>query len=105
MERFPRWPDEALAGATNLRLWGLKASNMSSAATIEAQIRAAGFSEVEVRRCTAEVLDPAIAYLGSRADTHRDAPLLYRAGARLMLAQWSLLRRRGVIEYLLITAS
>jgi len=31
--------------------------------------------------------------------------MLYRAGARLMLAQWSLLRRRGVIEYLLITAS
>ncbi|HZJ49375.1 MAG TPA: methyltransferase domain-containing protein [Actinomycetota bacterium] len=105
MERFPLWPDEALAGATNLRLWGLKASNMTSAATIEAQIRAAGFSQVEVRRCTAEVLDPAIAYLSSRLDTHRAAPLLYRAGARLMLAQWSLLRRRGVIEYLLITAS
>ena len=105
MERFPRWPDEVLAGATNLRLWGVKASNMTSAATIEAQIKTAGFSQVEVRRCAAEVLDPAIAYLSSRLDTHHDAPLLYRAGARMMLAQWSLLRRRGVIEYLLITAS
>jgi SAM-dependent methyltransferase len=105
MERFPWLPDEALAGATNLRLWGLKASNMASAATIEAQIRTAGFSQVEIRRCTAEVLDPAIAYLGSRLDIHPDAPLMYRAGARLMLAQWSLLRRRGIIEYLLITAS
>ncbi len=105
MERFPLWPDEAVAGATNLRLWGLKASNMSSADTIEAQIRAAGFSQVEVRRCTAQVLDPAVAYLSSRLDRHPEAPWLYRAGARLMLAQWSLLRRRGVIEYLLITAS
>jgi SAM-dependent methyltransferase len=105
MERFPLWPDEAFAGVTNLRLWGLKAKNMASAATIENQLRAAGFSRVEVRRCTEQVLDPAITYLSSRVEAQHDAPFLHRAGARLMLSQWSLLRRRGIIEYLLITAS
>jgi hypothetical protein len=39
-----------------------------------------------VKRCSSQVLDPD------------------RAGSKLMLSQWSLLRRRGVIEYLLITA-
>jgi erythromycin 3''-O-methyltransferase len=104
MERFPLRPDEVLAGATNLRLWGLKAANMSSAATIEAQIKEAGFEEVECKRCSSEVLDPAISYLRGRVEASEDAPWLYRVGSKLMLSQWALLRHRGVIEYLLITA-
>jgi SAM-dependent methyltransferase len=104
MERFPLRPDEIFAGAANLRLWGLKAANMASAAAIGAQIKAAGFEQVEVKRCSPQVLDPAITYLQGRVETSEDAPWLYRAGSKLMLSQWSLLRRRGVIEYLLITA-
>jgi SAM-dependent methyltransferase len=104
MERLPLRPDEIFAGATNLRLWGLKAANMSSAATIGAQIKEAGFEEVEVKRCSSEVLDPAISYLRGRVEASENVPWLYRTGSRLMLSQWALLRQRGVIEYLLITA-
>jgi SAM-dependent methyltransferase len=103
-ERVPVRPDEVFAGITNLRVWGLKARNMLSADTIRRQIEEAGFVEVEVRRCGKEVIEPAVAFLRTRLNHSSDAPVVLRWGTRLLLAQWELLRRRGTIDYLLISA-
>jgi SAM-dependent methyltransferase len=103
-ERVPLRPDEVVAGITNLRVWGLKARNMSSAENIGRQIADAGFVDVDVRPCGDRVIEPAVAYLRTRMATAGEAPLVLRWGTRLLLNQWELLHRRGAIEYLLITA-
>jgi cyclopropane fatty-acyl-phospholipid synthase-like methyltransferase len=104
-ERVPLRPDEVLAGITNLRVWGLKARNMSSAENIGRRIADAGFVDVDLRPCGDRVIQPAVAYLRTRMATAAgEAPLVLRWGTRLLLNQWELLHRRGAIEYLLITA-
>lgn len=103
-ERLLLRPDELFAGATNLRVWGLKARNMASAERIREQIVDSGFIDVEVRRCGDEVIGPAVAYLRERMGQAGEAPAVLKWASRLLLAQWDLLHRRGAIEYLLITA-
>jgi cyclopropane fatty-acyl-phospholipid synthase-like methyltransferase len=103
-ERVPLLPDEVFAGVTNLRVWGLKARNMSSAEEIARRIAEAGFVDVDVRPCGDQVIEPAVAFLRTRMATAGEAPLVLRWGTRLLLNQWELLHRRGTIEYLLISA-
>jgi SAM-dependent methyltransferase len=99
----PLDPLEALAGFTNLRVWGLRKRNLASADAIATALGAAGFGGVEVEVVTDRVLDPAIAFFRARAEAD-GGPALHRLGARILLSQWALLRRRGMMEYVLIRA-
>jgi SAM-dependent methyltransferase len=103
-ERLPRRPAELLAGATLLRFWGLRRSAAMSSDDICRAAAAAGFGEIRLSRCGDRVFDPAIALLRRRLDEDPAAPRLQRTGARLMLRQWALLRRRQVMDYVLLSA-
>ena len=104
-ERVPRTPGEVFAAILNLRIWGLKASNMNSADDIAQAARDAGFQQVKLRRVTDEVIGPAVRFLRRKLDRSSGAPWIYRFTAKLLLRQWGMLARRRVIEYILLTAS
>lgn len=103
-ERKPRTPGEIFAGILNLRMWGLRASNMKSAEDIAGMAREAGFKDVRLRRVTSDVIGPAVRFFRLKLDAADEAPALYRFGSRLLLRQWEMLARRRVIEYFLLTA-
>lgn len=103
-ERLPRTPAEALAGAANLRFWGIRRRAVSSASEIAELLSAAGFTDVKVERCGARVIVPAVTALQRRARGAAGVPRGQRLVARAMLRGWDLLYRRGMMEYLLIRA-
>lgn len=103
-ERMPRTPGEIFAGILNLRIWGLRASNMKSSEDIAQMAREAGFTDVRLRRVTPAVIGPAIRFFRLKLDGAEETPVLYRIGSRLLLRQWEMLARRRVIEYILLTA-
>ena len=103
-ERFPSRLGEAVAGFVNLRVWGLKSRNMMSADAIHSLLRHTGFADIHVEKCGERVIDPAVVYLKAKLRTAGEAPFAYRSGSRMLLNQWELLRRRLLLEYLLISA-
>jgi SAM-dependent methyltransferase len=103
--RFPRGPIELLAGLSQLRVWGLRQSAAATPQQIATAAQAEGFRDVRVRLCGDRVIDPALAVIHARLETARGVPLSMRLAARLMLWQMRLLRRRGVIDYLLLRAT
>lgn len=105
-ERMPRGPAEALAGLTQLRMWGLKPSVAATAEEIAATARRAGFEDVEARVVGERVIGPALRFVRRRleGDDH-EAPAAMRLAARVMLAQTELLWRNGVVDYLLLRAT
>lgn len=105
-QRRPRGPAEALAGLTQLRVWGLKPSVAATAEEIAAMARRAGFEDVEARLVGDRVIGPALRFVRRRLeDGDRDAPSTMRLAARVMLAQTELLWRSGVVDYLLLRAT
>jgi SAM-dependent methyltransferase len=104
-ERLPRTPGEAIAGAANLRFWGVRRRALASASEIAEQLRAAGFTSVTVTSCGARVIAPAVRALDARVRAATEAPRGQRLVARAMLRGWDLLHRRGVMDYLLIRAT
>ena len=105
-QRRPRGPAEALAGLTQLRVWGLKPSVAATAEEIAAMARRAGFEDVEARLVGDRVIGPALRFVRRRLeDGDRDAPSTMRLAARVMLAQTELLWRTGVVDYLLLRAT
>ena len=105
-QRRPRGPAEALAGLTQLRVWGLKPSVAATAEEIAAMARRAGFQDVEARLVGDRVIGPALRSVRRRLeDGDRDAPAAMRLAARVMLAQTELLWRNGVVDYLLLRAT
>jgi SAM-dependent methyltransferase len=105
IRRFPRGPIELLAGLSQLRAWGLRSSAAATPDEIAAAAEAEGLQDVQIRLCGDRVIDPALALIRRRLETRTSAPASMRVAARLMLAQMSLLRRRGVIDYLLLRAT
>lgn len=103
--RFPRGPIELLAGLSQLRVWGLRQSAAATPHQIAAAAEMEGFREIRVQLCGDRVIDPALAVIHARLETTLGVPLSMRLAARLMLAQMRLLRRRGVIDYLLLRAT
>ena len=103
-ERLPRTPRELLAGATSLRFWGLRLTAAASAATIRQQALDAGLLDVRVERCGQRVFEPMLRWAAGKV-RHAPAPRSQRWAARAMLAQWSLLRRRGLLDYILLEAT
>jgi erythromycin 3''-O-methyltransferase len=103
-ERLPRTPGEALAGAANLRFWGIRRRAVSSASEIAGLLEAAGFRDVEVESCGARVIPPAVRALQRRVSHSADVPRVQRLVAWAMLRGWALLYRRGMMDYLLVRA-
>jgi erythromycin 3''-O-methyltransferase len=105
-ERMPRGPAEALAGLTQLRVWGLKPSVAATADEIAAMARRAGFEDVDARLVGERVIGPALRFVRRRLeDGDHEAPAAMRLAARVMLAQTELLWRKGVVDYLLLRAT
>lgn len=103
-ERLPRSPGEALAGAANLRFWGIRRRAVASAPEIAELLEAAGFTGVEIQRCGACVITPAVRALRRRVGRATDVPWGQRLVARALLRAWDLLYRRGMMDYLLVRA-
>jgi len=102
--RLPRDPVEAFAGLPSLRFWGVRLRTVASPAKLERLLRAAGFADISVRRCGDVVFDPVVRFGRERLRTLRGVPLAQRWAAQGMLSQWELLRRRGLLEYVLVQA-
>lgn len=99
----PRTPGELIAGLTNLRIWGMGRNNLATSAQIRDAVTAAGFIDVDVQKVGSRVFPPAVRLFRGRLDTRGDEqPYLYRFAAGLLLRQWDLLYRRGMMEYLLV---
>lgn len=99
----PRTPGELIAGLSNLRIWGMGRANLATSAQIGDAMVAAGFVDVDVQKVGTRVFPPAISLFRERLETHGgEQPYLYRLAARLLLRQWNLLYRRGMMEYLLV---
>lgn len=103
--RLPRGPLEALAGVTQLRVWGLRRASAASAAEIEAAVRRAGFEDVRTRLVGERVIAPALRFVRDRLERgDAGAPASMRLAGRVMLAQVELLWRRGLLGYVLLRA-
>jgi SAM-dependent methyltransferase len=105
VQRWPRTPAEALAGLTQLRVFGMRASAAMTAAQIAAAARAAGLVDVQVTLCGAEVIAPAIHLTAARLARPTAAPTGQHAAAHFLLRQVDLLWRRHIIDYLLLRAT
>ncbi len=97
-------PLEAVAGLTNLRVWGIRRRSLMTSAQIEAALVATGFVNIRVRDVSHRVFPPAIRFFRQRLRTVHDGPLAYRWGSGLLLRQWELLAARDVMRYLLVRA-
>ncbi len=104
VQRWPITPAEVLAGATQLRVFGLRCSMAMTAGQIAAAARAAGLAEVQVTLCGDRVIAPALRRTAARLEAPAGAPLGQQAAARLLLWQAGLLWRRRIIDYLLLRA-
>jgi cyclopropane fatty-acyl-phospholipid synthase-like methyltransferase len=102
--RRPRDLREALAGVSNVRVWGLTRRSLKSASEIHDLLQDAGFADVDIRRVGDRTFTQAIRLFRGRLDQPQ-MPAIERMGARILLAQWELLYERGMMEYLLITAT
>jgi SAM-dependent methyltransferase len=97
-------PREAVAGLTNLRVWGIRRHSLMSATQIEAALLAAGFADVRVQDVSRRVFFPAIRFFREQLRTAGQGPLAYRWGSWILLRQWELLAKREVMRYLLVRA-
>jgi ubiquinone/menaquinone biosynthesis C-methylase UbiE len=103
--KVPRTPGELAAGLTNLRVWGMRASTLASRSEVMAQLADAGFVDVHADAVGERVFPQAINLMRRRLRAAADESPLRRAGSAAVLAQWDLLYRRGMIEYVLIRAT
>jgi SAM-dependent methyltransferase len=103
--RYPRTPREAVAAASQLRVWGLHRGAAATPGEIVALAEGAGFRDVQTRLVGAQVIAPALRFVRDRLRrVGTDAPRAYVAAASVMLAQVKALWDRDIIEYLLLTA-
>ena len=103
--RRPKSMAEAVAGLTNLRTWGVKTRSLQSSVEIRESLSGQGFTDIEIRSVGDRVFPPAIAFMRSRLGRSSDVPRIQRFGAKLLLDQWELLYRRGMMDYILVTAT
>jgi SAM-dependent methyltransferase len=103
--RRPHTPAEVAAGLAQLRIWGLRLSASASPGRILDAAVAAGFEGIEASLVGARVIDPALTFVRRRLqDQRRDASRAMRLAARAGFRQVELLRRRRLIDYLLLEA-
>jgi erythromycin 3''-O-methyltransferase len=104
VQRMPRTPAELVAGVGQLRLWGLSLSAAASAERITADVRAAGFVDVSTELVGRRVIEPALHLVRGRLRAPNPLPASQRVAAALFVRHVDLLWRRGLIEYLLLSA-
>lgn len=103
VEGMPRTIGDAAAGLAQLRVWGLRTDQLASADRIAATAEAAGFEDITLRLCGERTIDPALRLSRARLATRAaPPPHVWAAGIGLRTAER--LRRRGLVEYALITA-
>jgi SAM-dependent methyltransferase len=105
VKRFPRRPGELFAGVTQLRIWGLRPGAAATPRDIAEAARNEGFRDIRVRLCGDRVIDPALALVRKRLEKEEGVAAPVRLVAKLMLAQVVYLRRRGVLDYLILRAT
>ena len=104
-ERRPSGPAEVLAGATQLRVWGLRTSAAATTPQIVELAGRAGFEDVETELVGERTIAPALRFVRDRLERgDADAPAAMRLASRVMLAQVELLWRNRVLDYLLLRA-
>jgi len=104
-QRMPRTPVELVAGLTQLRAWGLGWGAVATADDIGGAAQAAGFRKLHVRLVGDRVIGPALAFVRRKLDRDGHAvPPSFRLACRAMLAQVELLWRRGLVDYVLLSA-
>lgn len=104
-DRLPRGPREALAGVSQLRVWGLGTHAAATADEIAGAAQTAGFVDVQIERVGERVIGPALRCIRARLDEGGGASRSYGLAARMMLAQVDLLWERRIIDYVLLSAS
>jgi erythromycin 3''-O-methyltransferase len=104
VQRWPVTPAEAVAGLTQLRVFGLRHTMAMTAGQIAAAARAAGLAEVTVTTCGEKVIAPALRVTAARLARTTTAPFGQHTAANLLLWQVDLLWRRRIIDYLLLRA-
>jgi SAM-dependent methyltransferase len=104
--RRPRTPAELAAGVTQLRVWGLKMGAAQTPGEIARLARRAGFVDVRTELVGDRVIAPALRFAGDRLERGiaGSVPRSFEAASRLLLRQVALLWRRGVLDYLLLSA-
>jgi SAM-dependent methyltransferase len=105
LERLPRTIGDAAAGLVQLRVWGMRTTQVASAGRIAAMAEAAGFVDVRVEMCAARTIDPALRMAEGRLASPGDVPPAHVWGARIGIRGVERLRRSGLIQYALLTAS
>lgn len=104
VERMPRTVRDAAAGLVQLRIWGMRRRQLASAGRIAGMAEAAGFADVRVELCAARTIDPALGLARARLTEPRGVPRSHIWGARVGIGQVERFRRRGLIQYALLTA-
>jgi hypothetical protein len=103
--RRPRTASERAAGVAQLRVWGLRPDAARTPAEIADLARGAGFVDVRTELVGDRVIAPALRFARDRlADPPVDVPRSFVVASRLLLRQVELLWRRGILEYLLLSA-
>jgi erythromycin 3''-O-methyltransferase len=103
--RRPRTAGELAAAVGQLRVWGLRLSASASPGRILDAAIGAGFEGVEASLVGSRVIDPALTFVHARLREHDPAvPRTIRLAARVGVRQVDLLRRRRLIDYLLLEA-
>jgi SAM-dependent methyltransferase len=105
IRRYPRDPLEVLAALSQLRVWGLGRHAGATTERIVDDVRAAGFVDVRTELVGDRVIAPALRFVRDRLDRpNGQVDPSYVLAARIMLAQVDRLWRRGILEYLLLSA-
>jgi erythromycin 3''-O-methyltransferase len=103
--RRPRTAAELAAGVAQLRVWGLRADAARSPEAIAGLARGAGFVDVRAELVGDRVVAPALRFARDRLETPmQDVPRSFVVASRVLLRQVELLWRRGILEYLLLSA-
>jgi erythromycin 3''-O-methyltransferase len=103
IRRLPRSPREGLAALSQLRVWGVRRGAAATSDEIVTAVRDAGFVDVRAELVGERVIGPALRFVDGRLGP-REGDAVTAAVARVMLSQVSLLWRRGILDYLLLSA-
>lgn len=104
VERRPRGVRDAVAGLSQLRVWGIRLRQLAGSGEVAALAEAAGFVDVRVELCAARTIDPALRVIRGRLADPRGRPPAQVWAARVGLRQMERLRAGGYVQYALLTA-
>lgn len=104
VEGMPRSVGDVAAGLAQLRVWGLRIRQLASADQVSAAAAAAGFHDIRVTRCADRTMDPALRLSAARLAHPTGAPAAHVWAARVGIRTAERLRRRGLIDYVILSA-